>query len=152
MATQQANRSRIGPSYPARICDSVLKNDEVSSSTVETLVSVLFDKVEEGWHESGSPFQRWYRRAATGPNAVHDEEHATRFEKGRLVAWKTGKPFEPKNLFFRCVDTARLLPMHLADFRVQFYAHTEFWERHDRPEIANSRERCKQETLMDSVR
>ncbi|KAF9031338.1 hypothetical protein BDZ89DRAFT_911643, partial [Hymenopellis radicata] len=45
----------------------------------------------------------------------------------RAVAWKTGKMFQPDNLFFRTVDTGRLLPMALADFRVQLYAVESHW-------------------------
>ncbi|KAJ6626997.1 hypothetical protein B0H10DRAFT_1997656 [Mycena sp. CBHHK59/15] len=39
------------------------------------------------------------------------------FENSRLIAWKTGKPFNAKHLFFRTLDSGRLL----ADFCVQFF-------------------------------
>ena len=63
-----------------------------------------------------NPIHReWYRRASSEPNG------------SRLVAWKTGKPFTPENLFFRTVDTGRLLPMNAAEFRLQFWAHSTVW-------------------------
>lgn len=37
----------------------------------------------------------------------------------RTIGWKTGNSFEPKHLYFRSIDTSRMLPMHCAEFRVQ---------------------------------
>jgi hypothetical protein len=59
--------------------------------------------------------REWYRRASSEPHG------------SRLVAWKTSKPYTPENLFFRTVDTGRLLPMNAAEFRLQFWAHNTVW-------------------------
>ncbi|KAK0492934.1 hypothetical protein EDD18DRAFT_1408449, partial [Armillaria luteobubalina] len=44
----------------------------------------------------------------------------------RTIAWKKDRPFHPENLFFRTINTGRLLSMSLANFRVQLYA-TKDW-------------------------
>ncbi|KAK0454192.1 uncharacterized protein EV420DRAFT_604756 [Desarmillaria tabescens] len=90
---------------------------ELSGSKTETLRDdVLFEKEKITIERHGfSPFQRWYREIASVK------------KRQRTIAWKTGKPFVPENLFFRTVDTARLLPMNLADFRIQIYATKGLW-------------------------
>ncbi|KAK0216449.1 hypothetical protein EDD85DRAFT_782244, partial [Armillaria nabsnona] len=62
-----------------------------------------------------SPFERWYRDIAGVKN------------RQRSIPWKTGKHFASENLFFRTIDTSRLLRMSLADFRVQIYAAKGLW-------------------------
>ncbi|KAJ7732767.1 hypothetical protein B0H14DRAFT_2409209 [Mycena olivaceomarginata] len=119
--------------HPAKISDCELINHEIEEATVSELIELIFDSVEQMWGADGSPYQKWYRSVATGKDAVVDKRSNEEgiFENSRLIAWKKGKPFDAENLFFRTVDTGRLLPMYLADFRMQFYAHTSFWERLD---------------------
>ncbi len=85
---------------------------EFPASKIETLRDdVLFEKERLAIEQYGfSPFERWYRDIAGVKN--HQ----------RSIAWKTGKPFASENLFFRTIDTSRLLPMSLADFHIQIYA------------------------------
>ncbi|KAK0184731.1 hypothetical protein F5146DRAFT_891814, partial [Armillaria mellea] len=40
--------------------------------------------------------------------------------------------FHPENLFFRTIDTGRLLPMALASFRVQLYVTKDLWDAFQR--------------------
>ncbi|KAJ6501470.1 hypothetical protein C8R47DRAFT_227848 [Mycena vitilis] len=119
---------------PARISDCQLAHHELDAATVASYIELTFDEVEDLWGDAGSPQQKWYRRIATGKNAAIDDESMENgvFEHSRLIAWKKGRPFEAENLFFRTVDSGRLLPMHLADFRVQFYAHSSAFEKLDR--------------------
>ncbi|KAJ7629346.1 hypothetical protein B0H17DRAFT_863647, partial [Mycena rosella] len=49
----------------------------------------------------------------------------------RLIAWKTGRPFHPENMFFRTVDSGPPPAHALADFRVQFYAHKSLLDKMD---------------------
>ncbi|KAK0429993.1 hypothetical protein EV421DRAFT_1722264, partial [Armillaria borealis] len=67
-------------------------------------------------------FQKWYLDAAS----VNTQQ--------RTIAWKEGKPFHPENLSFRTIDTGRLLPMALANFRVQMYATKDLWDSFERTE------------------
>lgn len=67
-------------------------------------------------------------------STLHDRSDGLRMDwyktqsakQPRTVGWKTGKSFEPKHLYFRTVDTGRMLPMHCAEFRTQFWAHKSF--------------------------
>ncbi|EJD40515.1 hypothetical protein AURDEDRAFT_69933 [Auricularia subglabra TFB-10046 SS5] len=71
---------------------------------------------DEKWGPDGSPYKHWYRAAAT------------RNANGkRLIAWKRNTDFEPDRLYFRALDSGRLLPMELADFRAQIYGHRSLW-------------------------
>ncbi|PBK81585.1 hypothetical protein ARMGADRAFT_1068516 [Armillaria gallica] len=90
---------------------------EFSASKIETLRDdVLFEKERLAIEQYGfSPFERWYRDIAGVKNLQ------------RSIAWNTGKHFASENLFFRTIDTGRLLPMSLADFRVQIYAAKGLW-------------------------
>ncbi|SJL14728.1 uncharacterized protein ARMOST_18195 [Armillaria ostoyae] len=90
---------------------------EFSASKIETLRDdVLFEKERLTIEQHGfSPFERWYRPIANVKN------------RQRTIAWKTGKSFASENLFFRTIDTGRLLPMSLADFRVHIYAAKGLW-------------------------
>ncbi|KAJ7139516.1 hypothetical protein C8R44DRAFT_764676 [Mycena epipterygia] len=134
---------------PALISDCELVNYEVNTADVSSIIEILFDTLEEGWPGgSGSPYRKWYRNVATGKDAIMDKELTEgAFENSRLIAWKTGKPFEPENLFFRTVDSGRLLPMHLADFRVQFYAHKNLLEKIDK--VPGGRKKWAAQTLGD---
>lgn len=70
-------------------------------------------------------------------STLHDRSDGLRMDwyktqsakQPRTVGWKTGKSFEPKHLYFRTVDTGRMLPMHCAEFRTQFWAHKSFWTK-----------------------
>ncbi|KAJ6569577.1 hypothetical protein B0H19DRAFT_1136097 [Mycena capillaripes] len=118
---------------PARISDCELVNHEIGEGTMSSIVKLTFDDLENAWGDGGSPYQAWYRGVATGKDAVVDTQSTENsvFENCRLIAWKMGKPFKAENLFFRTVDSGRLLPMYLADFRIQFYAHRSFYEQLD---------------------
>ncbi|KAJ7480088.1 hypothetical protein B0H11DRAFT_2026489 [Mycena galericulata] len=119
---------------PALISRCELVNHELGIDSVSEILKITFDDMEKVWEDAGSPYQKWYRSVATGKEAIVDEALVAigAFEHSRLIAWKTGKPFQPDNLFFRTVDSGRLLPMHLADFRVQYFAHKFDLERVDR--------------------
>jgi hypothetical protein len=133
----------ISPIEPALISDSVMVLDEVPARKVQAIMNIVFDVAEKSWvdegHEEGSHVQRWYRSVATGHNAIKGDwnlcSRTTASDnagvRGRLIAWKTKEPFLPRNLFFRTVDTFRLLPVQLADFRVQIYAHPSGWDHID---------------------
>ncbi|KAJ6573955.1 hypothetical protein DFH09DRAFT_384137 [Mycena vulgaris] len=120
---------------PARIVDCELVNYQAGTGTVCSLMEMLFGEIEkdDSKEDGGSPHQQWYKSVATGTNAIVNDAVASdsTFEKSRLIAWKTDKPFKPANLFFRTVDSGRLLPMSLAYFRVQFFAHKIFYEEID---------------------
>ncbi|KAJ7037492.1 hypothetical protein C8F04DRAFT_1092647 [Mycena alexandri] len=121
---------------PARISDCQLVNWELGVEDVESLVELMFNDLEERYGDKGSAYQNWFRSVATGKDAVVDERSSEEsvFDNSRLIAWKTDKPFKPENLFFRTVDSGRLLPMHLADFRIQIYGHKYSYEKLDASE------------------
>ncbi|KAF8213726.1 hypothetical protein K438DRAFT_1565068 [Mycena galopus ATCC 62051] len=127
------NYWHLPPTEPALISDCELVNYELHTVTVEELIELTFDALEKKWGVGGSPYQKWYRIVATGKDAIIDKRSTEEgvFENSRLIAWKKGQPFEAQYLFFRTVDTRRLLPMHLADFRMQFYGHHTLWEELD---------------------
>src|SRR6266498_2592593 len=110
---------------PATIKDSLLVLQEISREDVRTIIDKVFHDSEgqNRWPAGGSPFQKWYRQNASVSTTVRDEKDR------RLIAWKTNKAFSPENIFFRTIDTSRLLPMALADFRVQIWADPGVWER-----------------------
>jgi hypothetical protein len=108
----------------ALISDSDLECDEFSEQFVEKIRNTLFD----GHQDPDEPqaVQQWFKAVTQGPNAIRSMSRNNRMNS-RLISWKTGKKFLAENLFFRTVDTSRLLPMALADFRIQWYAHKEKW-------------------------
>jgi hypothetical protein len=154
----------VKPLEPALISDSIMVLDEVPASKVEAIRNAVFKDIEKVWldegHKEGSHFQRWYRTVATGPKAVKkntDDSQAGSINintavQGRFIAWKTNEPFLPSNLFFRTVDTSRLLPMHLADFRVQMYADPSEWNHLHNLNGDWTRSKWKEYTLMEMVR
>jgi hypothetical protein len=107
------------PLEPALISQCELVLYEVDTMKIQEIMTLLtFGKFEEDWGVGGSPFQHWYRAATSlSINGA-----------GRLIAWKSNKPFKPGNLFFRTIDSGRLLPMEPAIFRLQIYAHKSHWE------------------------
>jgi hypothetical protein len=109
------------PFEPALISRCELVLYEVDTLRIRQAVNYVFGNDERMWGDAGSPFQHWYRASATlSANSA-----------GRHIAWKSGKSFKPEHLFFRTIDSGRLLPMHLAQFRLQVYAHKSFWEALD---------------------
>lgn len=93
---------------------------EVGTQDILDLRDKLFDE-EDDIGEDKSIYARWYRSAATRDST----------EK-RVIAWKSGKTFDPKNVYFRTLDTGRLIPMEFADFRLQVYAHRSAWNTYER--------------------
>jgi hypothetical protein len=154
----------VKPLEPTLISDSIMILDEVPARKVELIMNAVFKEIEQGWindgHEGGSHFQRWYRSVATGPQAVKNIKDDSELGsadnntgvRGRLIAWKTKEPFLPSSLFFRTVDTSRLLPVHLADFRVQLYAHPSEWDRLDNLKGDWTRNKWKEYILTVMVR
>ena len=112
------------------ISNSHLQLQEISSIEVITIVEKTFQDMEARWSGNGSPFQNWYRQYASISSSVRDRHGR------RLIAWKTNTAFSPENIFFRTIDTCRLLPMALADFRVQIWADPSIWTRLDNQEGA----------------
>ncbi|KAG5651494.1 hypothetical protein H0H81_008466 [Sphagnurus paluster] len=110
---------------------------------VEKIVETIFKQLHDSWNgvPGGSPWNKWYLKNANGPDAIKvtDSERKQQGVQGRLIAWKTGKPFVPSSLFFRTIDTAKLLPMHLADFNIQMYAHPSTWQWADDPRVVRGR-------------
>ncbi|KAF8964550.1 hypothetical protein BDZ97DRAFT_1660224 [Flammula alnicola] len=100
--------------------------EEFSERYVEKVRNIVFDGQQKWPTPEGSEIQQWFRRVAQGPNAVRSMSTNNRMNS-RLISWKTGKKFVPENLFFRTVDTSRLLPVALADFRIQWYALKDTW-------------------------
>ncbi|KAL0959750.1 hypothetical protein HGRIS_011440 [Hohenbuehelia grisea] len=120
------------PIAGAHIKDSVLDYYEVDTQLIDLLIGHTFEGAEEAWnrksgHQSGSPVQQWYRRMASGDSAFTQRSQGGPVP-GRIIAWKKGTPFAPRNIFFRALDTGRLLPMSSAVMRLQAYALPSFWE------------------------
>ncbi|CAA7270508.1 unnamed protein product [Cyclocybe aegerita] len=124
MADNKWERTRI-----PRIALSELIHEESPESFGEQIRDTIFADIQSDSSPRvhGSPHERWFRSVAQGPDAVRVKITNDRL-KGRLIVWKKGKPFDPASLFFRSVDTSRLLPMALADYRIQWYASKGFWE------------------------
>ncbi|KAK0219252.1 hypothetical protein IW262DRAFT_1298327 [Armillaria fumosa] len=96
---------------------------EFSSYRITSLCEIIFQKERLIIRDTGfSPFQQWYLDA----RSVNTPQ--------RTIAWKKDRPFHPENLFFRTIDTDRLLPMSLASFRVQLYATKDWCDAFQRDE------------------
>jgi hypothetical protein len=110
------------PLEPALISQCELVMDEVDVMKTWQMMTILtFGKLEEDWGVDGSPFKCWYCTATSlSINGT-----------GCLIAWKSNKPFKPRNLFFWTIDSGRLLPMEHAIFQLQIYAHKSCWENLD---------------------
>jgi hypothetical protein len=106
------------PSLPARISSCQLVLHEVSTVKADRIVKLLFGECEKQWGDTGSPFQQWYRSVTSLPS----------IGRTRRIAWKNHKRFLPGNIFFRSIDTGRLLPVSCAPIRFQLYAHQSHWE------------------------
>ena len=118
----------VAPSIP----NCRLQLQEICRKDVKIIINKVFEKESE-WSVRGSPFQRWYRQNTSLSTSVRDG-------KGRrLIAWRTDEAFLPENIFFRTIDTYRLLPMALAEFRVQIWADPSIWARIDQNEGAHPR-------------
>ena len=110
-------------------CDLIL--DEMSERQVEKLRNTMFYVQLEAWpNAGGSDIQKWFRKVTSGDTAVRSWGNNNR-QYSRHISWKKDKKFSAENLFFRTVDTSRVLPMALADFRIQWYAHKDIWDRFD---------------------
>jgi hypothetical protein len=122
----------------ALIANCALILDEFSETYVEQIRDSLFRQGQQPG-ANGLEKQVWFRKVAQGTSAVREHGNRNRPNR-RLIAWKTGKPFEAQNLFFRTVDTSRLLPAALADFRIQWYAPKGIWDHLDskKPHRGNS--------------
>lgn len=94
---------------------------EVDPALIQQIRDYQMKQDEIQWTPyGGSPWRKWYRSQAK-PDA----------QRKQHIFWKKSKPYEPKNIFFKTVDTGRLLPMSTALFRLQFYAHKSKWDHLD---------------------
>ena len=109
-------------------CSLIL--DEFSGSYVAQIRNSIFREGGQQPNGNGLEKQAWFRKVAQGTSAVREQGNKNRPNR-RFIAWKTGKPFEAQNLFFRTVDTSRLLPAALAGFRIQWYAPKVIWDQLD---------------------
>lgn len=127
----------------ALISESNLVCDEFSEKYVEDIRSTLFSSRDN--QDKPSDVEQWFKEVAQWPTAIRNTNHKT---NSRLISWKSGTKFDPENLFFHSVDTSRLLPMALADVRVQWYATKETWAWIDSREKRNGIEPRKAFQLM----
>ncbi|KAF8883637.1 hypothetical protein CPB84DRAFT_1686278 [Gymnopilus junonius] len=92
-------------------------------------------QIQQTWpNEGGSDVERWFRKVTQGTDAIRSWGNNKR-QYSRLISWKKGKEFAAENLFFRTIDTSRLLPMSLADFRFQWYTHQGIWNHLDKKKV-----------------
>ncbi|EJD34933.1 hypothetical protein AURDEDRAFT_188883 [Auricularia subglabra TFB-10046 SS5] len=101
---------------PALIRDIFLQLREYDIPEVEAIREAIIG-LEKDKDPSVALFYQWYRRAAVRGS-----------DGQRLISWKQTSKFDSKHLFFRSLDTGRLLSMALADFRVQFSAYQHDWD------------------------
>ncbi|KAI9740243.1 MAG: hypothetical protein M1834_004821 [Cirrosporium novae-zelandiae] len=114
------NISNLPVELPAKVSEcSELRLNEMN--LFDKLIGEFFDAIAE----RNPKHREWYRKISRSPQGAHQ------------IAWKSGKPFSPHFLFFRTVDTARLMPMAYAEFRVQFWAHKFFWVERDAKKQGN---------------
>lgn len=113
------------PVHPAKIADSELVHHEFARHRVESIRQTVFQRDNMPyWEKSGKtpPFAQWYREA-------------TKYRDPRdgrpYVEWKTNAEFRDDRIFFKTLDTGRILPMHLANFRVHFFTTKWYWEQFD---------------------
>lgn len=121
----------LNPNHHDYIEEALIENcalilDEFSETYVEEIRDSIFRQGQLPG-ANGLQKQAWFRKVAQGTSAFREQGTKNRPNR-RLIAWKTGKPFEAQNLFFRTVDTSRLLPAALADFRIQWYAPKGIWD------------------------
>ena len=135
---------RSGSPGPASIASCDLICQVVDANTIETFVEAKFVEGEKVWAEDGgSPMMRWYRnvssrndipKATKGESGEYEKAKSGSAPSRRPIAWKTSKEFLPSSLFFKTLDTGRLLPMHLAPFQINIYAHKMVWKNLDERE------------------
>lgn len=106
----------MSPITPARISDCELVN--IERNDFDDMIGPLWDARAE----REPAFELWYRRHRSLVNSAPPSP-------SRVIAWKSNAPFKPENLFFRTVDTGRLLPMSAAEFRIQYWAHKGLWNK-----------------------
>jgi hypothetical protein len=109
---------------PARISNSELINYEAN------FFDDLIGEVWQMCNENNPAYEQWYRKHASVGSSP---------EGTRVIAWKNGQPFDPQFLHFRSFDTARMLPMHCAEFRTQWWAHASFWQKVERAAVSQER-------------
>lgn len=131
----------------ALISECNLVCDEFSEKYVEEIRNTLFSGQET--QDGPSDVELWFKRVAQWPSPIRSTNHKT---NSRLISWKTGTKFHAENLFFHSVDTSRLLPMALADVRVQWYADKETWAWLDSREKQRGIEPRKTFQLMTLAR
>jgi len=100
----------------ARISDCELVN--IERNYFDDMIGPLWDARAE----REPAFELWYRRHSLLVNSAPPSP-------SRVIAWKSNAPFKPANLFFRTIDTGRLLPMSAAEFRIQYWAHKGVWNK-----------------------
>lgn len=141
-----AHPSKVTPVAHALISKCQLVNRETSEQRVAEYRDQLLTLQEEEYikcgRPEGSPWQVWFREVAQStptPSAPSDPNafsglslHDFHDPRTRNILLKKGAEFVPDNIFFRTVDTGRALPMKLADFRIQWYAHKNHWDHVDR--------------------
>lgn len=112
--------SVYGPALMSN-CSPWIPMEELDINKVEQIRDDLIQHGEEQWLPyGGSPWNKWYRDQAK------PDEHGKQY-----IFWKKSKPYHAKSIFFKTVDTGRLLPMDTAIFRLQFFAHVSKWKHLD---------------------
>lgn len=106
----------MSPTTPAHISDCELVN--IERSDFDDIIGPLWDARAE----CEPAIELWYRRHSSLINSAPQSP-------SRVIAWKSNTPFKPENLFFRTVDTGKLLPMSAAEFRIQYWAHKGLWNK-----------------------
>ncbi|KAF9531519.1 hypothetical protein CPB83DRAFT_809262 [Crepidotus variabilis] len=125
------------------ISESILVHEEQIEPDVEKVRDLIFNKERDdmAYGPEGSFYQRWFRNVSQGKTAVKSWGINNKIFS-RQICWKKGSKFDLDNLFSRTVDTSRILPMALADFRIQWYyhpKHLEWIDGHKKPGMADPR-------------
>ncbi|KAJ3505018.1 hypothetical protein NMY22_g17729 [Coprinellus aureogranulatus] len=116
--------------------DAKMELWELSVDHVEGLVKQLFE-LEQLWHaqtndirpnQRWSHWRRWYHQVAAGSAALRETVADGRLTNARLISWNPKEPWGPGSLFFRSLDTCRLLPVESAVFQVNLYASAHTWD------------------------
>ena len=108
----------------ALIALSTLAYREYPIEEIEMYRNTVFGRDALNAAEFGrsSPMEKWYRSISSS---------AYPKDQKQLVFWKSTAKFRAENLFFRSVDTGRLVPLHLANFRLQWYADKRYCKQEE---------------------
>jgi hypothetical protein len=125
------------PALNPKISQTNLSFHEVSIEQVSALRDLVFEANNIWWSESSEP-------SATDGNSkgsliekfFRDASDPQANVESRFIYLKKDKKFALENIYTRCVDTKRLLPMALADFRIQIYVLRSFIKEDKRNEWA----------------